>query len=266
MSATGYWILRYQQQLYAFRDAEANPAFPFGSAQEIGIHGEALHIGDWQGHPCYAVELTSADILPTLEPTPLRSLHASVGMEGFMLAGRGFQLLDWQRHHRYCGRCATPTLKVDHEFAMRCPKCGLLAYPRISPAIMVLIHRGNELLLARSPRFAPGIYSALAGFVEPGETLEQAVHREVREEVGVEVRNLRYFRSQPWPFPDSLMIAFTAEYASGELTPDPQELEDAGWFPVDQLPSLPAPVSLARHLIDATCAELRAETEQRHDL
>ena len=139
------------------------------------------------------------------------------------------------------------------EFAMECPSCGLLAYPRISPAVMVLVRRGNELLLARSPHFRPGVFSALAGFVEAGETLEQCAVREVREEVGVEITNLRYFQSQPWPFPDSLMLAFFADYAGGEIVPDPSEIEAAGWFSIDALPVLPDPVSIARRLIDAAC-------------
>ena len=134
---------------------------------------------------------------------------------------------------------------------MQCPSCGLLTYPRISPAVMVLIRRGDELLLARSPHFRSGMYSALAGFVEAGETVEHAAVREVREEVGIEIANLRYFRSQPWPFPDSLMLAFFADYAGGEITPDPAEIAEAGWFPIDALPTLPDPVSIARRLIDA---------------
>jgi NAD+ diphosphatase len=134
---------------------------------------------------------------------------------------------------------------------MQCPSCGLLTYPRISPAVMVLIRRGDELLLARSPHFRSGMYSALAGFVEAGETVEHAAVREVREEVGVEIANLRYFQSQPWPFPDSLMLAFFADYAGGEITPDPSEIEAAGWFAIDELPTLPDPVSIARRLIDA---------------
>ena len=138
---------------------------------------------------------------------------------------------------------------------MTCPSCGLLAYPRISPVVMVLIRRGDDFLLARGPHFKPGVFSALAGFVEAGETLEQCAVREVREEVGVEITNLRYFKSQPWPFPDSLMIAFFADYAGGTITPDPSEIEAADWFPRSALPLLPDPVSIARQLIDAACQQ-----------
>ncbi len=125
--------------------------------------------------------------------------------------------------------------------------------PRISPAVMVLISRGDELLLARSPRFRAGVFSALAGFVEAGETLEQCAGREVFEEVGIEIANLRYVRSQFWPFPDSLMVAFFADYAGGTIKPDPVEIEDAKWFSRSALPALPEPVSIARQLIDAAC-------------
>ena len=187
---------------------------------------------------------------------PLRSLLNTAGAEAISLARRAVLLLDWQKNHRYCGRCGTPTSRRQEEFCMVCPACGLVVYPRISPAVMVLIRRDNELLLARSPRFKPGVYSALAGFVEAGETLEQCAIREIREEVGLEISNLRYFRSQSWPFPDSLMVAFFADYAGGSITPEPSEIEDARWFLPDALPPLPEPVSLARQLIDAACSRL----------
>lgn len=123
---------------------------------------------------------------------------------------------------------------------------------------MVLVCKGDQLLLARSPRFKPGVFSALAGFVEPGETLEQCARREVREEVGIDIAHLRYFASQPWPFPNSLMVAFLADYAGGEITPEPAEIEAAGWFSPGALPLLPDRVSISRRLIDAACAELHS--------
>jgi NAD+ diphosphatase len=143
------------------------------------------------------------------------------------------------------------------ERSRECPACGLGAYPRVAPAIMALIRRGpDEVLLARSPRFPPGMYSALAGFVEPGETLEQCLEREVLEEVGVQVENVRYFASQPWPFPHSLMIAFVADWKSGEISVDPLEIEAAQWFKICSLPPLPNPISISRRLIDAVVAEM----------
>jgi NAD+ diphosphatase len=181
----------------------------------------------------------------------LRAIFHLAGVEIFALAGRATQLLDWQKNHRFCGQCGTPTIKKADELSMQCPSCGLLAYPRISPAVMVLVRDGDKLLLARSPHFKPGVYSALAGFVEPGETLEECAKREVREEVGIEIANLRYFHSQPWPFPNSLMVAFFADYAGGSLKPDPNEIEAADWFSPDALPVLPEPISISRRLIDA---------------
>ena len=141
-----------------------------------------------------------------------------------------------------------------------CPACKLSAYPRVAPAVMALVRRENRILLARSPHFPPGMYSALAGFVEPGESLEQCLAREIAEEVGVRIRNSRYFASQPWPFPHSLMIAFVCEYAGGELAPQEAEIEDANWFEVLQLPKLPSRISIARRLIDAVCQEIRGQT------
>ncbi|MDR2111675.1 MAG: NAD(+) diphosphatase, partial [Candidatus Accumulibacter sp.] len=220
-------------------------------ASDFDHPATALRIGDWRGHPCHAAEIARAPAHLSGEMSLLRPLHGLAGAEAFALAGRASELLDWQRNHRFCGHCGTPTAKKSGEFAMACPACGLLAYPRISPAAMVLVERGDELLLARGPHFLPGVFSALAGFVEAGETVEQCAAREVREEVGIEIANLRYFRSQPWPFPNSLMIAFFADYAGGEITPDPAEIEAAAWFPRHAAPPLPDQASIARHLIEA---------------
>jgi len=141
------------------------------------------------------------------------------------------------------------------ERAKECPQCGLLHFPRLAPAIIVLVERGHKLLLARSRHFPPGLYSVIAGFVEPGETLEEAVVREVREEVGVAIKDIRYFDSQPWPFPHSLMIGFTAAYAGGKISLDDMEIEDAGWFTADNLPTLPGKISISRRLIDRFLAK-----------
>ena len=251
MNETSYWLLRSDNQLFTTADARPEAVFPRGRAVDFGSPRDALLVGQWQGHPCYAADLETLPQNLSGQLVPVRSLFGLAGAEAFALAGRATQLMDWRKNHRYCGRCATPTTMKSTEFAMACPACGLLAYPRISPAVMVLIERGDELLLARSPHFKPGVFSALAGFVEAGETLEQCAVREVREEVGVEIANLRYFRSQPWPFPDSLMLAFFADYVSGEIVPEPSEIEAAGWFARSALPLLPDPVSIARQLIDA---------------
>ena len=169
----------------------------------------------------------------------------------WLVAGRAVQLVEWARTHRFCGRCGTPTEQQPGERAMRCPSCGLLAFPRLAPAMITLVTRGDEALLARGVQFRNPVYSCLAGFVEPGESLEGAVGREVREEVGVEVGDVRYWGSQPWPFPHSLMVGFTAEWKSGEIEIDPTEIVDAQWFRRDNMPPIPPPISIARKLIDA---------------
>ncbi|HXI36588.1 MAG TPA: NAD(+) diphosphatase, partial [Burkholderiales bacterium] len=192
----------------------------------------------------------------------LRALFSVLDDAQFALSGRALQLVDWDRTHQFCGRCGTPTLAKRDERVRSCPACKLSAYPRVAPAVMMLVRRGDELLLGRGPHFPAGMYSALAGFVEPGESLEQCVEREVGEEVGVRVRNIRYFASQSWPFPHSLMIAFVCDWESGEIRPQEGEIEAANWFKVLQLPKLPSRISIARRLIDAVSAEMRGEKPQ----
>ncbi|MCD4500837.1 NAD(+) diphosphatase [Chromobacterium vaccinii] len=180
---------------------------------------------------------------------PLRPALMAMPAAQVQAAARAAQLRQFFRSHRFCSHCATPLAVNSDQLGRHCPSCGQVYYPRISPAMMVLVRRGRELLLARSPHFTPGMYSALAGFVEPGETLEECVHRETLEEVGIKVKNLRYAFSQSWPFPHSLMLAFTADYDCGDIQPQEGEIEDAGWFDIDALPMLPTPISIAYHLI-----------------
>ena len=183
------------------------------------------------------------------------SLYGRTSERRWAVAGRAVQLVEWARTHRYCGRCGTPTEAVPGERARRCPACRLLAFPRLAPAMIVLIERGDEVLLARGIQFPVPMYSCLAGFVEPGESLEEAVAREVREEVGLDVTDVRYQSSQPWPFPHSLMLGFRATWAGGEIEIDPAEIVDAGWYRADDLPTIPPPMSIARRLIDGWLAE-----------
>jgi NAD+ diphosphatase len=182
----------------------------------------------------------------------LRSLFGAMDEALLAVAGRSFQIVEWARTHRYCGNCGTPTVHVQGERCVRCPSCGHSAYPRISPAMMVLIKRGDSILLARHTNSPTGFFTALAGFLEAGESIEDAVHREVYEEVGLKVRNIRYHGSQPWPFPHSLMIAFTAEYESGDIRVDESEIAEARWFgPGDEWPRVPHSISIASDLINA---------------
>lgn len=181
----------------------------------------------------------------------LRALFSGFDETLLALAGRAFLLADWARSHRFCGACATPTVAQPGERCLKCPACGTVAYPRIAPAMMVLIRKGDAILLARNV-ISSTRYSALAGFLEAGESIEEAVHREVYEEVGLRVHDLRYFGSQSWPFPNSLMIAFTAEYETGEITVDPNEIAEARWYgPGDALPEYPPTYSIAGMLIRA---------------
>ena len=173
--------------------------------------------------------------------------------EVFSVAGRVFQCLDWDRTHQYCGRCGGHTEPRLDELARSCPACGLISYPEVTPAVIVAVIRGEEILLARSRRFQGSFFSVLAGFVEAGETFEECVKREVMEEVAIAVDNIRYFGSQPWPFPHSLMVGFTAEYAGGEISIDDKEISEAGWFTAEALPEVPRTGTIARRLIDWFC-------------
>jgi NAD+ diphosphatase len=166
------------------------------------------------------------------------------------IAGRGNQFLHWHLTHRYCGKCGRETENKTDERAKICPRCQHINYPRLSPAVIVAIVKDDRILLARNRKYKGSFYSVLAGFVEPGESLEQCVRREIKEEVGITVKNVRYFGSQPWPFPDSLMIAFVSDYDAGEIAVDGSEIIEAAWFSKDELPHIPPKISIARQLID----------------
>ncbi len=214
------------------------------------------YLGHLDNDHCYTAEVAEGTIPPegmTFEG--LRQVYGRLDEDLFWIAARAVQIIDWDRTHQFCGRCGVPLKSRTTERAKECPQCGLLHFPRLAPAIIVLVERGDQLLLARSRHFMPGMYSVLAGFVEPGESLEEAVVREVKEEVGIEIKDIKYFGSQPWPFPHSLMIGFTATYAGGEISLDDEEIEDAGWYTVEKLPRLPGRISIARKLIDGFLAK-----------
>jgi len=230
---------------------------------QLDEHGliaqRSLYLGLYRGQHCYAAEIAESQALPDgWQLLGLRDLFGIVEETLAVVSGRAYQIVNWDRDHQYCSRCATPTRPRETERARECPACGRTSYPPVSPAIMTLVTRGRELLLVRKPIWPEGRYSAVAGFVEPGETLEDTAIRETREEVGVEVRNLRYFGSQPWPFPHSLMVAFTAEYAGGEVRPDGEEIAEARWFDAGNMPKLPPGISISRRLIDTIAKRLAA--------
>jgi NAD+ diphosphatase len=225
---------------------------PSGADPDSVAAAAARHfIGTFAGVACFALDVPDEATAPEGHTfLGLRPLATRLPEELFAAAGRAVQIVEWDRTHRFCGRCATPTVDAEGERAKLCPSCGLLAFPRLSPAVIVRVTRGDEILLARGRRFAEPLYSILAGFVEPGESLEETVVREIREEAGIEVADVRYWGSQPWPFPHSLMVGFTATWAGGEIRIDEEELVDAGWFARDALPRLPMTFSIARALID----------------
>ncbi|MDP9372773.1 MAG: NAD(+) diphosphatase [Chloroflexota bacterium] len=262
-SGPAWWCLFVEDRLVV-REAGAAAELPHATdPADLGLAPVSRHyLGTLAGHDCYAADLAPDAPLPAgLAAQALRGLYGRLPDDLFALAGRASQIVTWDSTHRFCGRCGAPTEPLPGERARKCPTCGLTAYPRLSPAVIVLVARGAEVLLARGRNFPAAFYSVLAGFVEPGESLEEAVAREVHEEVGLEVKDLRYFGSQPWPYPHQLMIGFTAAYAGGELRIDERELADAAWFTAEGLPRVPPKLSIARRLIDWFVAEQsRAQT------
>ncbi len=208
-------------------------------------------IGELAGAQCRLVAWPATIELPQgLIRHNLRQVWGLISEAYFAVASRARVLLAWDRQHRFCGACGAPTAPAAHDATRICSNCKQSARPRLSPAVMVLVHRGDEVLLARSPHFKPGMYTALAGYVEAGESLEDCIHREVMEEVGIRVTNLRWFGSQTWPFPNLLMLAFHADYVDGEITPQPGEIEDVRWFRKGERPEeWPHPGSISYHLI-----------------
>jgi len=228
---------------------------PDASACEaLRIAPDAIHPVGLFGDDYFRAAFVAEDAEPVdgYAFTGLRKLWGRIDDNLLAVAGRAFQIAEWARTHRFCGACGSPMSRLPGERAMKCAKCGHSAYPRISPAMMVLVKRGPAILLAHNAAAPKGRMSALAGFVEPGESIEDTIHREVYEEVGLQVKDLRYFASQSWPYPHSLMIAFTAEYAGGDLKLAPDEIAEARWFgPGDKLPELSPGQSVSRALIDA---------------
>lgn len=238
------------------------PLFPDAWVGEQGLATVAeFGLGYYDTVPVYLRQLADQPDLPGCQWQSLRQHLLHGDAKYATLLGYAGQIATWAWEHRFCGACGKTLTPVDGERAMECHDCRLRHYPRLSPSMIVLVTRGDEILLARSPRFLPGVYSTLAGFVEPGETVEHCVIREIREEVCLEVCNVRYITSQSWPFPHSLMLGFHAEYASGEIVAQPDEIEDARWFRLDALPPLPAHRSISRYLIDLYIARRLGHAE-----
>jgi NAD+ diphosphatase len=247
------WWFLFMSDKMMVAEADEKISVPcFTNPAELGLEPiREWYLGTLAGRHCYCAEISeTSSVPPKMAFRGLRYLYGRLEEFLHRIAMKAVHMIDWDRTTRYCGYCGMETIRARGMIAKECPCCELLIFPRISPAVIVLVERENRVLLARVKRFTSELYSVLAGFVEPGETLEEAVHREIEEEVGIRVKNIRYFGSQPWPFPDSLMIGFTAEYESGEIKIDEAEIVNAGWFDPERLPIIPGKISIARKLID----------------
>jgi NAD+ diphosphatase len=243
--------------LFAFRGREllvtnelALPSVAEIDAQDL----EAVrtqYLGHLDGRHCYSAELPGdAATAEGFRFANLRMLYGSLDEMMHALAGRAVQIVEWDRTHQFCGACAEPTELSDTDRSRSCPKCKIPTYPRLAPAMIVAVEKGNQILLARSPHFPPGIMSVIAGFVEPGESAEEAVMREVHEETSIVVKDVAYFASQAWPFPNSLMLGFRAIYDSGDIAIDGEEIVEADWFAADAMPTaFPGNISISQWLI-----------------
>jgi NAD+ diphosphatase len=215
------------------------------------------YLGQHRGRPIYVMQ-ASGSPPEGYAVAGLRDWLGRVEQSVFYLAGRAHQIIDWHDEHQYCGRCGTGMVDHVKDRAKQCPSCDLINYPKLAPSIIVLITRGKQMLLARNANWPSNMFSTLAGFVEPGESIEQTVHREILEEVGLRVGSLKYFGSQSWPFPNSLMLGFHAEYESGEISCQDDEIAEARWFDVDDLPNIPPRSAISRWLIDEFIDEVKA--------
>ncbi len=255
-----YYVFHNNTLLVQKNDYDFKPLTESGW---LSLQPEAREIIDLEPQgprPTYAVEVNADyDPGPDFHFINLRSLVGTLGDEQFNQWSRAYQLLNWLSSHRYCGRCGAGTAEHQTELARICHSCNQTYYPRIAPCIIVLISRGDKVLLARAEKFTNKMYSTLAGFIEPGESAEAALHREVYEEVGIRVQNLSYFGSQSWPFPGQLMLGFFAEYASGGIKVDNVEIIDAQWFPVSDLPLIPGKGTIAGDLIRTHAARIKHE-------
>jgi NAD+ diphosphatase len=252
IDAPGWWFVFYRDKLL-IQTREQQPAVPYGNLLKALCPEpkRTLFIGNIDRCPCYATLVESDAVVPAgMAFSGLRGLFGQLKTQFFSTAGRALQMVNWDRTHQFCSRCGSPAGTRSEEGAQRCTACGFLSYPRISPAVIVAVLKEDKILLAHNNRFPKSRYSVIAGYVEAGETLEACVRREIREEVGIEVENIRYFGSQPWPFSGSLMIAFTATYAGGSISVDKTEISNAGWFSANALPDIPDKLSIARRLID----------------
>lgn len=255
----GYWLIWSEKELLIQYD-EKEPSVPYGSWKDFSFahhyQKDVIRIGDIEGKPCFLIDMgQETAVQDRFTGITLREFISQTTPHWFGMVARSHQLAVFLQTHRFCGQCGDRMHNVGWEMAMQCKTCQHRAYPRISPCIIVAITDGNNILLARGKHHKAGLYSILAGFVESGETLEQAVHREVMEEVGIRIKHVRYIESQPWPFPHQLMCGFVAEYDSGDITIDQREIIEADWFPLNSLPTTPSKETISGRLIALSLAQ-----------
>lgn len=249
---SGYWLIVQDQGLIVREEVEWT--LPLGNlpSELDGRVSPPLWLGNWNGTPCWTVALPRDAALPaglrraTVAPTQGTPLPDDL----LTLGGMAMQALWWESISPRCPRCGAGMVRMDNEWGKRCSSCGYEHYPHLHPAVIVLVHDGDRVLLGRKAGWIPGRYALIAGFVDNGESLESAVRREVKEETGVDVDDIQYIGSQNWPFPSQLMVGFLARYAGGEIVVDHQELEDAAWFPRDDLPAFPSRHTIAGFIIE----------------
>jgi NAD+ diphosphatase len=252
INGTGYWFIFCSNRLLIRNEGNGSSVPIIADPAELPLSPvRTEYLGTVDRYPCY-----SAEVAPDTAPPQgtafkdLRSLYGSIDEDIYILAGKAVQIVSWDQTHQYCGRCGHQTEYLKEERAKKCPVCGFLSFPRLSPAVITGVIKGNQILLTRYAGSRGNMRTIIAGFVEPGETLEDCIRREVLEETGIKVKNIKYFSSQPWPFPNSLMIGFTAEYESGEIKVDGKELSEAAWYDADHLPEVPSKISISREIID----------------
>ena len=246
----GYWFVYCPNKLLIDSNQSGVPFLR--SLSDLNLSPvRTEYLGTLNGHPCYSAEVSPDTFVPGgMAFMELRSLYGILDEDIFLLAGKAIQIVNWGITNQYCGRCGHKTETLEGERATKCPSCGFTSYPRLSPVAITAVLKGDKILLSHNATFRGNMHTILAGFREPGESLEECIHREIMEEVGIKVKNIKYFGSQPWPFPHSLMIGFTAEYESGEIQVDGKEIAKADWYDSLNMPELPPKMSIAREIID----------------
>lgn len=247
-----WWFIFYKDQLLLEKKGDGKYAVPCGESSPIIIKEKTTvhNITTLEGRNCNAFSLSSPiEESEQWAMTGLRASYDYLPLSHYQTAGKAHEILHWDRNSRFCSACGTP-MEQKESIMKRCPKCGREAYPSISTAILVLVRKKDSLLLVHARNFKGTFNSLVAGFLETGETLEECVAREVKEETGLDVKNITYFGNQPWPYPSGLMVGFIADYAGGEITLQDEELSSGDFYTRDHLPELPRKLSLARKMID----------------